>query len=246
MILSVEHARTGVGRAKEQRVILEGTPPVEVTLKRSARARRLSLRVSRLDGRVTLTLPKRLPVSEAEAFAREKESWLRRQLDSQPEVVLVGVGMSITVEGETLRIVTGEGRNTRVEGDRLIVPGPPDAAAARVRAFLKLLARDRLVAASDHYASVLGVRYGRVTLRDTRSRWGSCTSAGNLMYSWRLILAPPEVLDYVAAHEVSHLVEMNHSPAYWKVVARLLPDYQAPRRWLKVNGAQLHRYRFGD
>ena len=227
-------------------MILEGNPPVEVTLKRSARARRLSLRVSRLDGRVTLTLPKRLPMAEAEAFAREKESWLRRQLDSQPDVVPVEFGGTITVEGETLRIVPGQGRGVRVEGDQLIVPGRPDTAAARVRAFLKLLARDRLVTASDKYAGALGVRYGRVTLRDTRSRWGSCSSEGNLMYSWRLILAPPEVLDYVAAHEVAHLVEMNHSAAYWNVVTRLLPDYQAPRRWLRVNGAELHRYRFGD
>jgi hypothetical protein len=90
----------------------------------------------------------------------------------------------------------------------------------------------------------LGRPYTRITLRDTRSRWGSCASSGALSYSWRLIMAPPEVLDYVAAHEVAHLAEMNHSAAYWAGVARLLPGYEAPRQWLRAHGAGLHRYRF--
>jgi predicted metal-dependent hydrolase len=90
----------------------------------------------------------------------------------------------------------------------------------------------------------LGRRFSRLSLRDTRSRWGSCSSRGGLSYSWRLILAPPDVLDYVAAHEVAHLAEMNHSPAFWALVARLCPGYQAPRGWLRREGAGLHRYRF--
>jgi predicted metal-dependent hydrolase len=92
----------------------------------------------------------------------------------------------------------------------------------------------------------LGRRYTRLTLRDTRSRWGSCSATGALSYSWRLILAPPRVLDYVAAHEVAHLAQMNHSPAFWAEVARLMPDYESPRAWLRREGSALHRYRFGD
>jgi predicted metal-dependent hydrolase len=106
------------------------------------------------------------------------------------------------------------------------------------------MARDRLVAASEHYADLLGRPFGKVSLRDTRSRWGSCTSEGNLMYSWRLILAPVDVLNYVAAHEVSHLAEMNHSQAFWSEVERLMPGYAAPRKWLKQHGAELHRFQF--
>ncbi|MGR3434759.1 MAG: M48 family metallopeptidase, partial [Shimia sp.] len=83
-------------------------------------------------------------------------------------------------------------------------------------------------------------------LRDTRSRWGSCSAAGGLNYSWRLVMAPPEVLDYVAAHEVAHLAQMNHSPRFWAEVAGLMPGYEAPRGWLRRHGADLHRYRFGD
>ncbi|MGR3469034.1 MAG: M48 family metallopeptidase, partial [Shimia sp.] len=114
----------------------------------------------------------------------------------------------------------------------------------RLQAWLKVQARDRLAAASDHYAGLLGRPYTRLTLRDTRSRWGSCTADAGLMYSWRLILAPSEVLRYVAAHEVANLKEMNHSPAFWAIVAQLYPGHESPRRWLREHGAELHRYRF--
>jgi len=116
----------------------------------------------------------------------------------------------------------------------------------RAKAFLKLRARDELAAASDRYAAMVGRSYTRLSFRDTRSRWGSCSSEGVLMYSWRLIMAPPAVLDYAAAHEVAHLVEMNHSPAFWAVVARICPDYEDYRGWLRKNGDVLHRVNFGD
>jgi predicted metal-dependent hydrolase len=102
-----------------------------------------------------------------------------------------------------------------------------------------------LVQASDHYAAKIGRRVTRVTLRDTRSRWGSCTAEGALMYSWRLIMAPPEVLRYVAAHEVAHLVEMNHSNRFWAVVEGLYPGWQTQRAWLRSHGGALHGLRFG-
>ena len=124
----------------------------------------------------------------------------------------------------------------------------PDAVTAgtKVKALLKARARDMLATVSDDYAAALGRPYTRLTLRDTRSRWGSCTSDGGLMYSWRLIMAPPEVLHYVAAHEVAHLQEMNHSAAFWAVVEQLYGDYAAPRRWLRKEGDRLHRVTFGD
>ncbi|MEL7205889.1 MAG: SprT family zinc-dependent metalloprotease, partial [Pseudomonadota bacterium] len=130
--------------------------------------------------------------------------------------------------------------------DRIEVPGSADRVGTRVATWLKLLARDRLIEASDRYAAELGRPYTRLSLRDTRSRWGSCSAQGRLMYSWRLILAPPEALDYVAAHEVAHLQEMNHSPAFWSIVADLCPDYETQRLWLRHEGTSLHRYRFGN
>jgi len=227
-------------------MILTGDPPIEIALKRSARARRLSLRVSRLDGRVTLSLPKRVPVEEALAFAQEKEHWIRKHLEQQPKTEKVQIGGQVLFEGRLLKIVPEITRRVRVEQDALVVPDQPARTAAQIRAFLKVAARDRLQAASDHYASAVGCPYARLTLRDTRSRWGSCTAEGNLMYSWRLVMAPAEVLRYVAAHEAAHLKELNHSPAYWSVVEKIYPDYQAPRSWLRKNGGLLHQYSFTD
>lgn len=228
--------------------ILPGPPPVEVHLKRSARARRFSLRVSRLDGKVTLSIPARAREGEALAFLRGQEGWLRETLQAMPEsaVQAVGIGSVMPVEGRMLTLVRGEGRRVRVEDETLYVPGDPASAGARVAAWAKALARDRLAEASTRYAGLVGRSYTTLALRDTRSRWGSCSPDGRLMYSWRLILAPPAVLDYVAAHEVAHLVEMNHSSAYWAVVSRICPGWQAHRAWLHAEGQGLHRLRFQD
>jgi predicted metal-dependent hydrolase len=114
--------------------------------------------------------------------------------------------------------------------------------ARRVRDFLKREAKRDLTAASRRYAASLGVAIKRVTVRDQVSRWGSCTADGALSFSWRLILAPPYVLDYLAAHEVAHLIEMNHSRAFWRVVARICPDWRRAKDWLNAQGNALHRY----
>lgn len=227
-------------------VVLSGNPPIEIKLRRSARARRISLRVSRLDGQVTLSLPKWTGEREALAFAREKEGWIRRNLIGRVELVVPKPGNTIPFEGRKLAIKSHSGRAVRLEGDELLVPGAEEQAAARIRAFLRVSARDRLNAAVDHYSELAGRKVLQITLRDTRSRWGSCTTDGRLMFSWRLIMAPPSVLEYVAAHEVAHLIEMNHSPAYWSVVRKIYPGYEAERRWLRTHGQELHAIRFGD
>ncbi|SFR40480.1 M48 family metallopeptidase [Litoreibacter janthinus] len=221
-----------------------GEPPIDVTLKHSAQARRMSLRVSGVDGRVSLTLPRRASLREAQAFLRAKEDWIRGHLDRQPETTWIAPGAVIPVEGRPRLVAETRTRAVKLLEDHILVPPGSDKAGARVRALLKTLARDRLAEASARYSTQLGRPFGKITLRDTRSRWGSCTSEGNLMYSWRLILAPVEVLDYVAAHEVAHLVEMNHSAAFWGNVESLMPEYKAPRHWLRTHGSGLHRFQF--
>lgn len=221
-----------------------GDPPVDIHLRRSARARRLSLRVSRLRGSVTLTVPERAPQAEAVAFATEKLDWIRGHLAQLAPETLVDIGASLPVEGEMRVIQRGTTRSLALAPGAVIVPGSVRAVPARVGGFLKEVARDRLAAASDRYAGTIGRSYAKLVLRDTRSRWGSCSSEGRLMYSWRLILAPPAVLDYVAAHEVAHLAEMNHSPRFWTIVEDICPGYRAPRSWLRRHGEDLHRYRF--
>ncbi|MEM6596031.1 MAG: SprT family zinc-dependent metalloprotease [Pseudomonadota bacterium] len=225
-------------------IIQLGAPPIEVTVKHSARARRMSLRISGVDGRVSLTLPRFAKAAEAQAFLGEKEGWIRKHLNAQPDIIQIAPGASIPVEGQAREITEAPGRAVALHAQSVAVPIGADKTGSRLRAFLKVLARDRLAEASGRYAAQLGTAHGKITLRDTRSRWGSCTSEGNLMYSWRLILAPPQVLDYVAAHECCHLIEMNHSKAFWDLVAGLIPDYAAPRAWLRREGGALHRYRF--
>lgn len=224
-----------------------GSPPLQITLRRSARARRFSLRVSRTDGAVILSLPKWAPEREAVEFARSQEGWIRRAQAARPVAEPLVIGGVIPVGGTLLRIEAGTGARIRCDGDRLILPAAAAATPGpRIEAFVKLTARHRLIEACDRYAAQIGRPHTGLTLRDTRSRWGSCSAAGRLMFSWRLAMAPPEVLTYVAAHEVAHLVEMNHAPAFWAVVRQLMPDYPRHRDWLKANGAALQAIRFRD
>jgi predicted metal-dependent hydrolase len=219
-----------------------GIPPIAVVLKKSARARRFSLRISSVDGVVSLTMPLRAAKRDAFAFAQSQENWLRSHLDRQPKRVLLTFGAVVPVDGIALTVVQGIGRKIIVTGTDIAVPGSQDQVASKVRGYLKALARDRMAVASARYAAMVGRSVSRITLRDTRSRWGSCTSDGNLMYSWRLVMAPRVVQDYVAAHEVCHLIEMNHSEAFWAQVRAIYPDFDTQRRWLRDHGATLHRY----
>ncbi len=223
---------------------LEGEAPVEIRLRRSARARRLSLRVSALDGQVTMTVPARLPVAEAIAFAGERRDWILEARAGTRAPVAIAEGALLPVEGLLRRIALAPAPAPVLAGEVLTLPRARPARAAA--AFLKCLARDRLAASCDTAARALDVTYAELALRDTRSRWGSCSHQGRLMFSWRLAMAPPEILAYVAVHEVAHLVRMDHSPAFWRVVARLDPDWRRHRRWLHEEGARLHAFRFED
>ena len=212
-----------------------------VRLLRHPRATRLTLRVSRATGEPRLTLPPRASLRDARDFLESHRDWLTARMDESPAPVPFAPGVRIPVRGAPLRIEAAAiGRaQVRLDAEAIRLPAP---VAPRLRAWLKEQARADLSAACARHAQALGVRYSGIALKDTRSGWGSCTADGALSFSWRLILAPPAVLDYVAAHEVCHLIEMNHSDRFWALVARLRPDYQRPRDWLRANGADLHRY----
>ena len=225
--------------------ILPGPPPVNVVLTRSARARRLTLRVSRLDGRVTLTLPGRLAMAQALEFLADREAWLRGQLARQPAVQTPGPGGVLLWLGRDVPLLAGPVRRPEWRDGALILPDDGRPAGPRLVALLKAGARDRLADACDRHARALGRSFTRITLRDTRSRWGSCSSDGALMFSWRIAMAPPEVIDYLAAHEVAHLARMDHSPAFWGIVARLCPGHKTARAWLRTEGDRLLRIDFG-
>ncbi|WP_406720266.1 SprT family zinc-dependent metalloprotease [Thioclava litoralis] len=248
MALSSKMRFAGKAPAKaEQRfVTLRDLPDVQIKLHNNARARRYGLRVSRSGGAVTLTIPARGTEKDALEFALAHQDWLREAVARLPPVTRIRYGASILYEGTEVQLVPGQGRLPVQEGQMLFVPGPEDRMARKLESFLRHHARRRLQVATEQYAAQIGQSFSAITLRDTRSRWGSCSSKGALSYSWRLIMAPPEVLDYVAAHEVAHLVEMNHSPAFWAIVEKLRPDWRAERRWLRDEGGRLHATHFRD
>jgi hypothetical protein len=212
---------------------------VTVALRRSARARRLTLRVSRRDGAAVLTLPQRLPLGQALRFLAEREGWLRAALAALPRPERPGPGDVLPVEGRLRPIRQAAQARVALTPEAILLPQDGRPAGPRLAGLLKTIARDRLAAACDRHAQTLGVRFGSITLRDTRSRWGSCSTTGNLMFSWRIAMAPPEVLDYLAAHEVAHLARMDHSPAFWALVARICPGWKAARAWLRAEGDRL-------
>ena len=226
------------------RLCVPGAPGLEVVVRRSARLRRMSLRVGRSDGRVTLSMPARMALSEARAFVAQQAGWIARHVAAAPAPTVVAVGGTLPLLGRAVPVVAGAGRAARLV-DGAVAVADDERAGPRVKALLQTMARTHLAAAVDRHAEALGRRPARLSLRDTRSRWGSCSSKGDLMFSWRLVMAPPEVLDYVAAHEVAHLAHMDHSERFWAQVAHLLPDYAPRRAWLRSSGAALQAVDFG-
>ncbi len=229
--------------AEQGQIIIDGD--LQISVRRSVRARRMTLRVARADGAIVLTLPHAVSLAEGQAFAQSRADWLRKARQSVPEVAHVAHGALLPVAGQLVRVTPAEGRLVRLDEGRLLVPQNRPAGVV-VAAWLKQIARSKLAAACDRHAGRLGLPYASLTLRDTRSRWGSCTHDGRLMFSWRLAMAPDAVLDYVAAHEVAHLRHMDHSAAFWTCCERLKPDCTTYRGWLRRHGHELLAWQFSD
>ncbi len=213
-----------------------------VELRRSPRARRLSLRLDMAARQIVLTAPDHVATAEIGAFLARHRRWVERARAALPPPIPLAPGSVIPFRGRghVIRHDPSWPRRPAVAQDVIRVGGPRDRLAPRLHRWLRETARAALLAAVHDCAARLSVGVGAVRLRDTKSRWGSCTAQGNLNFSWRLILAPPEVLRYVAAHEVAHRREMNHSPRFWRLVEELVGDYRAPRAWLHDHGPTLH------
>jgi predicted metal-dependent hydrolase len=220
----------------------------QVALRRLRNARRFTLRVRAASRDVVLTMPTGASLKAAREFAERHAAWIGARLDRLPELVYFEPSSLAPLRGVDHRIVHCPGARGVVwiaeneDEPILCVAGEVAHVSRRVADFLKREARRDLEAATSRHCAALGVAKRRITLRDTTSRWGSCSSTGALNFSWRLVLAPPFVLDYLAAHEVAHLVHMDHSPAFWRVTRRLFPETDRAEAWLKAHGAGLHRY----
>jgi predicted metal-dependent hydrolase len=209
------------------------------TVRRSDRARRIRVSVDPERG-VQVTLPRRAALRDAERAVAELRPWIERRL-ADVEAARAEVrarGEAVPYLGATLRLVAEPGRRrVHRREDALLVP-EGDAGAA-VERWLRRAARAEIEPRAHAAARALGAEVTRISVRDQRTRWGSCSSTGALSFSWRLVLAPEEVLDYVVWHEACHLRILDHSPRFWALVARHCPGYEASRRWLRANGAKL-------
>jgi predicted metal-dependent hydrolase len=217
--------------------------PFDYTVRHSDRARRVRVRVDPRDGAVEVVLPRRAAAREAASAVVELRGWiLRRRAEvarTQARVAARAPG-TVPYLGTTLTLAPQSGRSRVVRmGHVLLVPGEEAAARAALERWYRRQARIEITPRLDAAATAVARPYTRLTIRDQRTRWGSCSSAGAMSFNWRLLLAPEAVLEYVVRHEAAHLAVMDHSPRFWAVMARLMPGYEVPRRWLRDHGATL-------
>lgn len=238
-------ASLGVGLTEALYLQISGED-VPLKIRRNAQAKRMTLRIDRTSGDIKVTIPKRVREKAVMQFLNTHTDWIRNER-SKLDLELIREGVRLPYLGKEHMIsFTGTAPRTVMCADSIInVGGPIDMAAGRLEKWFRQQAKDKLEIACRRYAEQLDVAYNRISIGDMKSRWGSCSSSGTLRFNWRLVLAPSQVLDYVAAHEVSHLLEMNHSERFWGHVAHCMPDFDIQRKWLKNEGSALFSYQFG-
>ncbi|MEO1103776.1 MAG: SprT family zinc-dependent metalloprotease [Pseudomonadota bacterium] len=235
-----------MGALKEHLVAEVSGAPVTIDVRRTARAKRMTLRIPPGDANPIVTIPARASLRAVEPFVRQQQGWLAARLAERTPQVLLEHGALVPFRGDIWRIVgQPSARGVVNEGlhedePALLVSGRPEHLSRRLTDFFRRSARADIDAAVGEFARQVGRRPSAVRIKDTRAQWGSCTPTGVLSFSWRLVLAPSFVLRYVAAHEVAHLVELNHSAAFWQLNAQLDPNHAEARAWLKRHGRTLH------
>jgi len=225
--------------------LLVGDEVLDVVFRRHAQARRLVLRLNATGTGVLVTVPTGVSRARALEFTERSRGWIEDRVRARGGLIHLAAGHVLPLRGIEHEIRHVPGRRGVVSTDAMRclihVPGDPSHLARRLFDFLKAEARADLARASAKYAALMGVSFRRITIRDQRSRWGSCSASGDLSYSWRLILAPDYVLDYVAAHEVAHLRHLDHSPRFWRLVLTHCPNAARARNWLRIHGQDVHR-----
>jgi predicted metal-dependent hydrolase len=218
-----------------------------VQIKHSPRARRLALRLDPKERIINLIVPRGVSEVRALSFAAEQQGWIMKQISKMPKPISYENGTTIPILGQNTNInivydSTLKRTSISLQDNELLVSTNKEDPSGRIQRFLKNLAHETIEKLSREKAIVLGKRVKSITLRDTKSRWGSCSSDGKLSFSWRLIHAPYESLDYVVAHEVAHLKHMDHSPRFWATCEKLSSDYEDGKGWMRDNAHQLMRY----
>jgi len=220
-------------------------PSGHVSIRVSSRARRIALRVDAAERKVELVLPPGVPTSQGLRFLAAKRGWIAARLAALPQPVPFAEGVIVPVLGIPHRIRREDAAAAppvAMRNGEIRVGGDPVHVERRVRDHLVAMARSEFARRARPLAARIGRKVTRVNVRDTKSRWGSCSGQGNLSFSWRLIFAPEWVIDYVVAHEVAHLAEMNHGPRFWRLVESLSSESTAARIWLKRHRSRLFSY----
>lgn len=215
--------------------------PFEYEVRRAPRASRVRVSVEP-DGRVVVLLPPRAADREAAAAVRELRPWIERRVReaAQRRQRMARPPGVVPYLGEELRLLPEHGRvRVHRRGDALLVPGDAALHAEAIERWYRRAARAEIEPRLEEAVLALGRQFTALTIRNQRTRWGSCSSTGAMSFNWRLMLAPEPVLDYVVWHEACHLVHMDHSPRFWGLLERHRPGYRVPQRWLKANGAAL-------
>lgn len=213
-----------------------------IKVRRNARARRVTLTVNHATQDATITGPPRVAHGQLIAFAEKNSQWVAKKLAALPQQEPFVFGMELPYRGYARKVEAAARTGISADGWVLGVRATRESLPGVLEGWLRAKARERFAECSRLHAQTLGVEFSAISIRDTRSRWGSCSSNGALSYSWRAIMAPDGALNYLAAHEVSHLKEMNHSPRFWAHVEALCPDYLDWKGWFSQYGAELHRY----
>jgi len=234
--------RRPVDSAIETLVFEAGGRSRPLIVKRMAQARRMRLSVDPRDGGVRLVMPLGGSIRAALKWVEGHRAWIEQALAALPDARPIGAGTVIEVDGEALTIEIGDGgRGVKRIGNRLIVAPPGELLSGRIVRWLKKLALEKLDTETRRFGALAGVTIGTVAIGDPRARWGSCSSNGDIRYSWRLILAPPSVLEATVAHEVAHRLHMDHSAEFHAAQRRLLGrDPKVERAWLRSHGRELY------
>ncbi|PCI87946.1 MAG: hypothetical protein COB24_04200 [Hyphomicrobiales bacterium] len=218
---------------------------IEILLSRNKRAKRLTLRQNLSGGNFKLSMPIRGTIAQAEDFCGQHTSWITDKSVNMRDMIMFEHDQHIPLRGGQVKLVFLDQLRgqTQQKLNELHVTGGTDYAPRRLTTWLKAEAKADILIAIEKYQPLLDVKHNKLTIRDTKSRWGSCSSSKALSFSWRLVLAPPNVLDYVVAHELAHILEMNHSATFWGHVDKVCPHMKDSRNWLKTKGGQLHQIR---
>lgn len=221
--------------------------PAYVEIKRSKRARRLALRLDAAARKVNLVVPQGVSLPRARRFAEEHAGWIAAKIAALPSPIPLAHGQLVPVLGQERRISISYDRALRktdiiLKNNDILVFTNKEDPASRIVRFLKNLALEELSALSHEKAHRIGEKVTGVAVRENKSRWGSCSIDGRLCYSWRLVFAPYDTLDYLAAHEVAHLRHHDHSKAFWSLCKTLSRDYHSGKSWIRKNSQELLRY----